>query len=204
MLQKIAMHYRALLPGALLSLALLIFLSMAAAESSTEVVSYRALHSFGGDFTLTDHHDRQFSLTDVRDKVVVIYFGFTSCADTCPLTLTSLSAALRKLGPSATRVQPLFISLDPKRDTPAMLRSYVEYFHPSILGLTGTKKELDKVTDRYRAPFYIHKPDADGFYVVDHSSYLYVIDTAGTLVNLIRHGTPADKIANVIGRLLDP
>ena len=117
-------------------------------------VAYPSLRQFGGDFTLTDQYGKPFSLHDARGKVVLIYFGFTSCADTCPVTLTKVAAALRELGDLAGRVQPLFISVDPERDTQAVLRRYMRYFHSSILGLTGRPEEIEAVARQYRAPVY--------------------------------------------------
>ena len=165
-------------------------------------VAYKALRHFGGDFTLTDHHGQRFSLHDAKGKVVLIYFGFTSCADTCPLTLGDMATALRDLGPLAERVQPLFISVDPQRDTQEVLRQYLPYYHPSLLGLTGTQEEIMAVAEQYRAPVYIRKPDENGFYLVDHSSYVYVVGPEGDLANLIRFGTSSDNITRIVRGLL--
>jgi len=165
--------------------------------------SYRALRSYGGDFTLTGHDGKPYSLHDAKGKVVLIYFGFTSCADTCPFTLAKLAAALSQLGPLAERVQILFISVDPQRDSPDLLRQYAAYFHPSILALTGQSEEIAAVAKQYRAPIYVRKPDDNGFYVVDHSSYVYVVDSDGILVNLIRFESSVDRIAQLLRDLLE-
>jgi protein SCO1/2 len=167
-------------------------------------VAYPSLRQFGGDFTLTDQNGQPFSLHDARGKVVLIYFGFTSCADTCPVTLTEVAAAMRELGPLAGRVQPLFISVDPARDTQDVLRRYTPYFNASILGLTGTREQLEAVARQYRAPVYIRKPDETGFYLVDHSSKLYVVNTEGVLVNILSYEASPGKIAQVIRGLLTP
>lgn len=165
-------------------------------------VEYRALGQFGGDFTLIDSRGQPFELRDSRGKVVVIYFGFTSCADTCPATLSTLAAVMRSLGPQADRVQPLFITVDPERDTPEVLRDFVPYFHPAIIALTGTQEAVEQVAAQYRAPVYLRKRNESGYYVVDHSSYLYVVAPDGQLANLIRHGDPVDRIAEVVRGLL--
>jgi protein SCO1/2 len=180
-----------------------VFLLMAHWEARGGGASYRALRAYGGDFTLTDHDGKPYSLQDARGKVVLIYFGFTSCAETCPLTLAAVGEALHKLGPLAEQVQPILISVDPARDTPEVLRGYVTYFHPSAIGLTGTQQEILEVARQYRAPVNIHKPGANGYYTVDHSSYVFVVDREGTLVNLIRYGTPSDRIAETIRALLE-
>jgi cytochrome oxidase Cu insertion factor (SCO1/SenC/PrrC family) len=165
---------------------------------------YQALSQFGGDFSLTDAQGRPFSLRDSRGKVVLIYFGFTSCNSTCPVTLAAVAAAMRSLGPLADRVQPLFITVDPKRDTPDVLREYLPHFHPSILGLRGTQEQVTAVAEQYRAPLYVRKPDEKGDYVVDHGSYLYVVGPDGGLANLVRLGDPAEKIVRVVRGLLQP
>lgn len=167
-------------------------------------VAYPSLRQFGGDFTLTNQNGQPFSLHDARGKVVLIYFGFTSCADTCPLALTEMAAAMRELGPLARRVQPLFISVDPARDTEEVLRQYVPSFHASILGLTGTPEQIKTVARQYRAPVYIRQADETGFYLVDHSSKLYVVNTEGTLVNILAYEASPDMIAQVIRDLLRP
>jgi cytochrome oxidase Cu insertion factor (SCO1/SenC/PrrC family) len=196
--------YRRFLLALLPLISLTPALSTAAGEAHAAGVSYRALRAYGGDFTLTDHNGQRFSLHDARGKIVLIYFGFTSCADTCPLTLAKLGKALRQLGPLSERVQTLFISVDPQRDSPDLLRQYVTYFHPTILALTGRPEEIAAVAKQYRAPVYVHKPDETGFYVVDHSSYIYVVDGEGVLVNLLRFESSADKIAQLLRDLLEP
>jgi len=163
---------------------------------------YQALSQFGGEFRLTDMEGRDFSLGDSRGKVVLIYFGFTSCASTCPISLSAVGAAMRSLGPLASRVQPLFITVDPERDTPEVLREYVPRFHPSILALRGTQEQVAAIAARYRAPLYVRKPDENGDYVVDHSSYLYVVGPDGKLANLIRLGDPSERIVQVVRNLL--
>jgi cytochrome oxidase Cu insertion factor (SCO1/SenC/PrrC family) len=172
-------------------------------EGHVGPVDYRALHRFGGDFSLTDARGRTYSLRDSRGKVALIYFGFTSCSSTCPVSLAAVAAAMRSLGPQADRVQPLFVTVDPERDTPEVLRAYLPRFHPSILGLTGTQEQVTAVADRYRAPLYVRKPDEKGDYVVDHSSYLYVVGPDGKLANLVRLGDPAEKIVRIVRGLLE-
>lgn len=160
------------------------------------------VRGYGGDFVLRDHSARTFSLADQRGKVVLIYFGYTSCADVCPTTLVDVAGAIRELGPSADLLQPLLISVDPERDSPELLRKYLAHFHPSMLGLTGTPEEIAAVTRLYRAPAYKRKPSESGFYVVDHSSHIYVVDPDGRLAYLIPYGTPPAEIAGVVRDLL--
>jgi protein SCO1/2 len=164
--------------------------------------NYRMGNLYGGDFTLTDHEGRQFSLHDARGKVVLIHFGYTSCADTCPTTMAKVAAVLDRLGPRAAQVQPLLISVDTRRDTPEVLRNYVANFHPTYLGLTGTQEQVEAVARQYRAPIHVHKPDQKGFYVADHGSVLYLVNTDGTLADLLFFNLPPEKIAIRIENLL--
>lgn len=158
---------------------------------------------FGGDFTLTDHRGRTFSLADARGKVVLLHFGFTSCADSCPTTMVKVAAALRALGKAAERVQPILVTLDTKRDTPEVLRRYVAHFHPAYLGLTGRQQDVETVAKQYRTPVHVHAPDAHGAYAVDHGSSLFLIDTDGRLARTIFFDTPPDRIARYVKRLLN-
>lgn len=170
---------------------------------TSEARNYRLGRYFGGDFTLTDHNRKRFSLKDARGKVVVIYFGFTSCADVCPTTLAKVSMAMRTLGPLAEHVQSLFISVDARRDTPQVLRVYVTSFHPDIIGLTGTQDEVEAVARQYRMPVYVRSPDENGSYVVDHGSKLYLVDAEGMLANVLQYEASPDKIASEIRDLLN-
>lgn len=170
---------------------------------AADAKNYRLGRLFGGDFSLTDHNGKRFSLSGARGKVVVIYFGFASCADTCPTTLAKVGMAMREIGPLSKHVQPLFISVDAKRDTPEVLRKYVTYFHPDIIGLTGTQDEVEAVARQYRMPVYVRSPDASGFYVVDHGSKLYLIDTEGMLANILEYDASPDQIVREIRGLLN-
>jgi cytochrome oxidase Cu insertion factor (SCO1/SenC/PrrC family) len=170
-------------------------------RAPTFAANYRL--GYGGDFTLTDQDGRRFSLRDVRGKVVLLHFGFVGCGETCPTTMAKVGAALDRLGARAAQVQPLLISIDTQRDTPQVLRAYVRNFHPSYIGLTGTRREVEAVARRYRAPVFVHPPDRDGNYVADHGSALYLIDTDGVLADLLFYATPVEAIARRIENLLN-
>ena len=187
----------ALLTGAALAA------TLALAASTAEATNFRLGRFFGGEFTLTDHNGGRFSLRDARGKVVVMYFGFTSCADTCPTALAKIGMAMRMLGPLAKHVQPLFVSLDAKRDTPDVLREYVTYFHPDMIGLTGTQDEVEAVAREYRMPVYVREPDENGFYVVDHGSKVYLIDAEGMLANILQYEVGPEEIASEVEELLN-
>jgi protein SCO1/2 len=174
----------------------------ATAPCAVPAANYRLGRRFGGDFTLTDHDGRPFSLRDARGKVVLIHFGFTSCAGVCPTTMARVAAALTRLGPRAAQVLPLLISLDPQRDTPAVLRAYVQEFHPTYRALTGTPAQVQAVARQYRVPVHVHAPDANGAYVVDHGSSLYLVDASGTLADIVFFDVPEGEIARRIEALL--
>jgi protein SCO1/2 len=155
---------------------------------------------FGGPFTLTDHTGRRRSDTDFRGSWLLLQFGYTSCPDICPLSLDALSAALDALGPSGGRVQPLFVTVDPARDTPAVLAGFVAAFHPRLLGLTGSEAEIAAVAKAYR----VHRrkivadPAHPEDYLVDHGSFTYLMGPDGAFVTLFPYGTEAAAMARAL------
>ncbi|MCP4009125.1 MAG: redoxin domain-containing protein [Proteobacteria bacterium] len=143
----------------------------------------------GGDFTLQSHKG-QVKLSDFKGKVVLIYFGYTYCPDVCPTALALTTAALKELNESElAQTQTLFISVDPERDTPDRLVEYAHFFHPNILGITGTKPEIDDITKRFGAYYRIPDHVSGGNYAVDHSSQTLVIGKDGEIKATIAHGT---------------
>jgi protein SCO1/2 len=134
----------------------------------------------GGDFVLTDHNSQRFELSSLRGKAVLIFFGYTSCPDVCPTTLSKLSEVNKRLGNDSKRVKTLYISVDPGRDTPAVMKDDLSNFDVDALGLTGTKAEIDKVVALYGAQYeIIPLPDSAAKYAVAHTATLYALDTAG-------------------------
>jgi protein SCO1/2 len=156
----------------------------------------------GGPFALVDHTGAPRTDRDFRGKLLLIYFGFTYCADACPIDLHSIAGALDRLGPLAERVQPLFITVEPEKDTPDQLKSYVAQFHPRLIGLTGDPREVRKVLRAYKvyaaktAPAQRDDPD------IDHSSVVYLVDAAGKYVGYFPPGTPADRMVEVVRQQL--
>jgi len=137
---------------------------------------------FGKQLALRDHNNQQVSLDTLRGKLVVLFFGYTHCPDICPTTLSDLAQALALLRPEeAERVQVLFVTVDPERDTPDILREYVPYFHPTFLGLYGTPAEVEAAAREFRVVFRRHETAGVSQYLVDHSSGSYVLDAAGRL-----------------------
>jgi len=152
----------------------------------------------GGDFTLHDG-GHKISLSDFKGKLVLLFFGYTSCPDVCPTSLALISAALKKLDDhQRSKVKVLFISVDPDRDTPVKLRDYTRYFHPDILGITGSRDEIDKVVKQYGAAYKKVNSDSAMGYLVDHSASIFVIDKKGRFVDMLPHGLPVESIFKVI------
>ncbi|MGE5641169.1 MAG: SCO family protein [Clostridia bacterium] len=139
---------------------------------------------YGKTLELTDHTGRPRKLEDFRGKAVVLFFGFTQCPDVCPTTMTDVAAALRKLGPDADRVQVLFVTVDPERDTPEVLGKYVTSFDPRFLGLRGDLPATQKAAKEFKV--YFEKRKVGDTYTMDHSGQSYVIDPRGRLRLLVR------------------
>lgn len=133
----------------------------------------------GLEFSLTDQDGRPVTASDYRGKIVLLYFGYTHCPDACPTTLTMLSEALRRLGPEASKVRVLFVTVDPARDSLAVMKRYVTAFGPQFVGLRGDDAALTALSKRYRVAFHREPPDRNGYYAVDHSSAVFIFDASG-------------------------
>lgn len=152
---------------------------------------------YGKDFTLTDHTGKARTLADFRGKVVIMFFGYTHCPDVCPTTLAELKGVKEKLGEDGKRMQVLFVTVDPGRDTPQLLASYVPAFDPTFLGLYGDSAAIAKVAKDFRV-FYQKVPGkAPGDYTVDHTAGSYVFDPQGRLRLFVREGDPASLVADI-------
>ena len=159
--------------------------------------------STGGDFVLTDHNNQRFELSSLQGKAVLIFFGYTSCPDVCPTTLSKLSSVYKDLGKDASRVKTLYITVDPDRDTPAVLKADLGYFDLDALGLTGTKPEIDKVVALYGASYeIIPTPQSVEKYTVAHSTTLYALDTHGRTRILFPYEATVDNIVKGVKAIL--
>ena len=148
----------------------------------------------GGDFTL-DGPQGPVSLRDHAGKLVLLYFGYTYCPDICPTSLMVWQQALAALSPAEmARVQPIFVSVDPERDTVERLADYTRFFHPGMLGLTGKPEQLKEIASRYGAVYARVEGASAGGYSVDHSAMTYVIDTHGQLVASVPHGASVEQL----------
>lgn len=158
--------------------------------------------AIGGPFSLVDQNGATRRDSDFRGKVMLVYFGYTYCPDACPTTLQAISQTLDLLGNAAGKVQPIFISVDPARDTPAQLKSYAANFHPSILYLTGAADALKQAESEYRV--YVAKVPQAGSddYLIDHSSIIYVMGTDGRYLGEMPTGLPPKAMAATIQRYL--
>jgi protein SCO1 len=151
--------------------------------------------SIGGPFVLTDQNGAKRSDRDFRGHWMLLYFGYTYCPDVCPTTLALMSSTVEKLGPDAGRVIPVFITVDPERDTPSVLKSYLAAFGPQFIGLTGTPSDIAKVARAYRV-YYKKVTLKGGAYSLDHSSAIYLIDPNGNFVKAYDEQSGAAAIAN--------
>lgn len=143
------------------------------------------------------------TLSSFQGKLVVLSFGYTSCPDICPLTLANLRQGMDRLGDKAGNVQVIFISVDWNRDTPEKLSGYASAFRPDFIGLTGTQAQIDKVTKDFGIFYLLNVPDNNGFYSVDHTSTVLVLDRQGRLVLTWPNGTQPDEISADLGVLLN-
>jgi protein SCO1 len=135
-------------------------------------------------------------------KWLLVYFGYTYCPDACPTALSNIAGALAKLGPAADKLQVLFITVDPGRDTPKVMGDYVKNFDPRIVGLSGSAQQITAAAKAYKVYVSPHTSDGEG-YLVDHSSFVYLMDPNGKLARLLASDTPADGLAAQLRPLLD-
>jgi protein SCO1 len=155
----------------------------------------------GGPFALTDaNNGRTVTEQSFRGKLMLIYFGYTYCPDACPTTLNNISQAMAKLGATADRIAPLFISVDPARDTPQVMANYVKAFDSRIQGLTGDAEATHQVAKEFGV--YYQKRDAPGGYLVDHSSLLYIMDGQGQLLRVLPASESGDRLAGDLRELV--
>lgn len=137
--------------------------------------------------------DGPVSLSDFRGKIVVLYFGYTSCPDVCPTTLANLRRALNDLGAQADEVQVIFVAVDWQKDTPERVASYLSAFHPDFVGLSGSQEQIDAVTKNFGIFYQINPPDENGYYTVDHTATTLVLDREGGLILTWPYGLTADE-----------
>jgi protein SCO1/2 len=157
--------------------------------------------NWGKALDLTDHNGQRRTLPDFKGKVVVLFFGFTHCPDACPTTMMELATVAKELGPDASRMQVLFVTVDPERDTPDVLRQYVPSFNPSFLGLYGTPEDTSRTAKEFKV-YFQKQSQPGGSYTMDHSAGTFVIDTNGRLRLFAQYGAGSQKLLHDIRLLL--
>jgi len=159
---------------------------------------------FGGPFSLTDHTGKRVTDAAFRGRFMLVYFGFTACTDTCPVDLPIIAQALDAVGPLAGKVAPLFISVDPANDTPAVMAAYVANFHPRLIGLSGSEAEIAAAAKAYK----VHRRKlaqahhGQGQYTIDHGSLTYLMGPDGRFLTLLPHNSGAGRMADVLRKYL--
>lgn len=172
----------------------------AAAQAMDDLMYGRG--TIGGPFTLTDQTGQRRNDTEFRDKLLIVYFGYTYCPDICPTDLQQIGLAVQRLGKAGATVQPLFITIDPVRDTPEVLAQYVPSFHPSLLGLTGSPDEIAAVAREYKVVYSKYQPPNGGPYLIDHTGFIYIVDASGKFRGFFPPGTPEDRMREMIVKIL--
>ncbi|MDC3358294.1 SCO family protein [Pseudomonadales bacterium] len=185
-----ARHYStARFSGAILVLTVFLSCSAIAEKSGGELI--------GGTFNLLNHHNEPVTEKDFLGKFMLVYFGYTYCPDVCPTDLQIMSEALRMVDPAIARdITPVFVSIDPERDTVALMAQYIRHFHKNLIGLTGTVDQVRAIKSKYRV--YSAKSDNTANYLVDHTAYTYLMNKDGTLLKHFNHALPPEKMAKQI------
>ncbi len=156
----------------------------------------------GGDFALRDHRGLPVGSSDFGGRLLLISFGYTYCPDVCPTTLLKVANALDLLGDEAARVQPLFVTVDPERDTPEVLAAYVAAFHPRLVGLTGTAEQIKRIAGDYRV-YYEKVGSGDNDYFMDHSAFIYLTSADGRPLAYFPHDLAPEDLAAEVRKFLD-
>lgn len=177
--------------------AVLVFLPRDAAGGRTVVSGVAP----GGPFRLVNQNGAVVTDADLKGKPFAVFFGFTHCPEICPTTLWEMSQALKDLGPDADRLSVAFVSVDPERDRPEMLKQYLQSFDPRIMGLTGTPEEVAAAAKAYRV-YWRRVPTSDGDYTMDHSAMVYLMDRDGQFTDTIAYGSPAPDRLAALRRLI--
>lgn len=155
-----------------------------------------------GNVTLLDQDGRDFQLASLRGSVVLMVFGFTHCPHICPVEMARVSTALRQLEPRGNSVRGVFVTVDPQRDSPEVVKAYLQNFHPGIIGLTGTPAALDKLADYYRVK-RVKQSIGEGDYLIDHGYSLYLLNQQGEAEVAVLPGLPPSHIVSLVRQLLD-
>ncbi|MEL0021877.1 MAG: SCO family protein [Rickettsiales bacterium] len=171
--------------------------------SSIDGTGFTANVRIGGPFTLTNHRGEKVTDSTYRGRFLFVYFGYGYCPDVCPTELANMAAALDMLGDKAIALQPLFVTVDPERDSVEFLSEYVGQFHPKFVGLTGTPAEISAVAKSYRVFYRKANEDNSTEYLVDHSSFVYLMGPNGEFLTMFRGATDPAAMAKTIAAYID-
>jgi protein SCO1/2 len=178
--------------GAAFAIGIIAAVSLSPQNSRVQTMGQAAI---GGPFTLVDQNGKTVTDKDFRGKFMLMFFGYTFCPDVCPTELNTIAAAIDKLGPASEKVVPIFVTVDPQRDTSEKLKSYVADFHSRLIGLTGTEEQVAAAAKAYRV--YYKKVGAESAdYLLDHSSYVYLMGPDGAFVTHFPFGITPDKMVD--------
>lgn len=158
--------------------------------------------TLGGPFSLVDHTGRSVTERDFAGRLLLVYFGFTYCPDVCPTELGTIAAAIDAMGAAGERVTPVFVTIDPERDTPAAMADYVARFHPRMVGLTGSAEQVAQAARAFRVYYAKVRPRDAGDYLMDHSSFIYLVGPDGRVRALFRPETAPEAIASSVSAQL--
>ena len=177
------------------------FLALSLHETPRGAAGTLLASAIGGPFRLVDQNGKTVTDADLKGKWSLVYFGYTHCPDACPTALNDISIALDELGPKRDAVRPVFVTVDPERDTPEVLKSYVTAFDAPILALSGTPEEVAQAAKGFRV-YYAKHPEAGGDYSMDHSSVIYVMDPEGRFTASFTQENTPEEIAERLKKLL--
>lgn len=171
-------------------------------EAQTRTVDSYGRALIGGPFTLVSHENAVVRDSDFRGELMLVFFGFSNCPAICPSALSAMSSTLEGLGDKADKVNALFITIDPERDDLEQISSYMENFHPKIIGLTGSQEQIDQATKAYRV--YAKKVENEMMsgYMMDHSSFIYLMDKEGKYIKHLQYNATADQIIAAVNKYL--
>ncbi len=190
------------LAAAIVGVALALAILPGPREQITRALPSTGKALVGGPFTLVDHTGKTVTDKDFRGRYMLVYFGFTNCPDICPSGLQVMAAALDKAGAKADQVTPIFITVDPERDTPEQLASYVSSFHPRLVGLTGSPEQVTAALKAYRVyAKKVEDPKSTAGFTFDHTSIIYLMDRDGDYLANFTHASSVDRIAERLAKL---
>lgn len=188
--------------GAALAPIIVVALALAGCRESPAPATALPPAGFGGDFTLTNQDGQPFRLSDIRGRPAFLFFGYTSCPDMCPVTMSRIAGALRRAGRAPAEVAAIFVSVDPRRDTPAVLKDYVGSFSVPLIGLTGSEEDVRRVATMYHASFGLVSTGTPN-YLVNHTSAIFLIDRQGKLRQFFKFDENPDTLAAALRTVLD-